>query len=40
MPGIRLQERLTKLPDLSHQAIADFLGEHGMFGALESIPQG
>ncbi|KAJ7672228.1 hypothetical protein DFH06DRAFT_1082159 [Mycena polygramma] len=30
MPGIRLQERLSKLSDLSHQAIADFLGEHGL----------
>ncbi|KAJ7465160.1 hypothetical protein FB451DRAFT_1370059 [Mycena latifolia] len=29
MPGIRLQERLLKLPDLSHQGIADFLGENG-----------
>ncbi|KAK7017350.1 hypothetical protein R3P38DRAFT_2635246 [Favolaschia claudopus] len=30
MPGIRLQQRLSNLPDLSHQAIADFLGEHGL----------
>ncbi|KAJ7202748.1 hypothetical protein B0H12DRAFT_1330755 [Mycena haematopus] len=30
MPGIRLRERLSKLPDLSHQAIADFLGENGL----------
>ncbi|KAJ6578054.1 hypothetical protein B0H19DRAFT_1208086 [Mycena capillaripes] len=30
MPGIRLQERLSKLPDLSHQAIADFLGDNGL----------
>ncbi|KAJ7146769.1 hypothetical protein C8R44DRAFT_758128 [Mycena epipterygia] len=29
MPGIRLQERLSKLTDLSHQTIADFLGENG-----------
>ena len=32
MPGIRLKERLCKLADLSHQAIADFLGENGMMG--------
>ncbi|KAJ7698980.1 hypothetical protein B0H17DRAFT_317089 [Mycena rosella] len=30
MPGIRLQERLSKLPELSHQTIADFLGENGL----------
>ncbi|KAK7055930.1 hypothetical protein R3P38DRAFT_2682467 [Favolaschia claudopus] len=30
MPGIRLQQRLSNLPDLSHQAIADFLGDHGL----------
>ncbi|KAJ7464597.1 hypothetical protein FB451DRAFT_1561839 [Mycena latifolia] len=30
MPGIRLQERLSKLSELSHQAIADFLGENGL----------
>ncbi|KAJ7732141.1 hypothetical protein B0H16DRAFT_180720 [Mycena metata] len=30
MPGIRLQDRLTKLPELSHQTIADFLGENGL----------
>ncbi|KAJ7111202.1 hypothetical protein C8R43DRAFT_1041770 [Mycena crocata] len=30
MPGIRLQERLSKLPDLSHQVVTDFLGEHGL----------
>lgn len=40
MPGIRLQERLSNLPDLSHQAIADFLGENGTFGALTSISPG
>ncbi|KAJ6489068.1 hypothetical protein C8R45DRAFT_901995 [Mycena sanguinolenta] len=31
MPGIRLRERLLKLPDLSHQAITDFLGQNGLF---------
>ncbi|KAJ7068858.1 hypothetical protein B0H15DRAFT_918312 [Mycena belliarum] len=32
MPGIRLQERLSNLPGLGHQAIADFLGENaGLF---------
>lgn len=31
MPGIRLRERLSKLPNLSHQAITDFLGENGAF---------
>ncbi|KAF7335460.1 hypothetical protein MVEN_02199300 [Mycena venus] len=30
MPGIRLHDRLSKLPDLSHQTIADFLGENGL----------
>ncbi|KAJ7239395.1 hypothetical protein B0H12DRAFT_1189995 [Mycena haematopus] len=30
MPGIRLRERLSKLPDLSHQAITDFLGDNGL----------
>ncbi|KAJ7628450.1 hypothetical protein FB45DRAFT_867514 [Roridomyces roridus] len=30
MPGIRLKERLTKLPEPSHQAIADFLGDNGL----------
>ncbi|KAJ7315335.1 hypothetical protein DFH08DRAFT_715623 [Mycena albidolilacea] len=30
MPGISLRERLSKLPDLSHQAITDFLGENGL----------
>ncbi|KAJ7765843.1 hypothetical protein DFH07DRAFT_810015 [Mycena maculata] len=30
MPGIRLQDRLSKLPNLDHQAIADFLGDNGL----------
>ncbi|KAJ7505587.1 hypothetical protein B0H11DRAFT_1850811 [Mycena galericulata] len=30
MPGIRLKERLSKLPDLCHQVIADFLGDNGL----------
>ncbi|KAJ7266568.1 hypothetical protein C8J57DRAFT_1068466 [Mycena rebaudengoi] len=30
MPGTRLEERLSSLSDLSHQGIADYLGEHGM----------
>ncbi|KAF8155373.1 hypothetical protein K438DRAFT_357150 [Mycena galopus ATCC 62051] len=30
MPGIRLRARLSKLADLSHQSIADFLGENGL----------
>ncbi|KAJ7052014.1 hypothetical protein C8F01DRAFT_1066440 [Mycena amicta] len=30
MPGIRLQERLVKLSDLSHQTITDYLGQHGL----------
>ncbi|KAF7311901.1 hypothetical protein MIND_00201400 [Mycena indigotica] len=33
IPGIRLQARLSKLPDLSHQAIADYLGEHGLLSS-------
>ncbi|KAF7290065.1 hypothetical protein HMN09_01311600 [Mycena chlorophos] len=32
MPGIRLQERLLRLPDLSHQTIADYLGQQGLLG--------
>ncbi|KAF7327329.1 hypothetical protein MKEN_00310400 [Mycena kentingensis (nom. inval.)] len=30
MPGIRLKERLMKLPTQSHQAIADYLGQSGL----------
>ncbi|KAJ7651061.1 hypothetical protein FB45DRAFT_1018418 [Roridomyces roridus] len=30
MPGIRLRERLSNLPELDHQTIADFLGENGL----------
>ncbi|TFK63706.1 hypothetical protein BDN72DRAFT_927378 [Pluteus cervinus] len=29
LPGIRLRERLLALPKLSHQTIADFLGDNG-----------
>lgn len=34
MPGIRLQERLSNLPGLGHQAIADFLGENGILACI------
>lgn len=37
MPGIRLQDRLTKLPKLSHQTVADFLGENGTSAAYLSV---
>ncbi|CAK5273845.1 unnamed protein product [Mycena citricolor] len=30
MPGIRLQERLLRLPNLSHQAVTDFLADNGL----------
>ncbi|KAJ7081613.1 hypothetical protein B0H15DRAFT_854440 [Mycena belliarum] len=30
LPGMHLQERILKLPELSHQGIADFLSEHGL----------
>lgn len=39
LPGIRLKERLSRLHDLTHQTITDFLADNGKFVQLPLLPR-